>query len=414
MESTKWYKRISKKIFSRVTAVIIIAAILFSSVAALAHGSRTTLEYTPDGDIENSAENILAKNILHQNMFDYIMTAVPQNTLWGVYKTACNQIARSNFKSALENIDKCIGLYAGEGEEVLVDLWIKKGSLHTLLKEYDKAIAAFDKVLEEDPQNAEVLLIKAQVYYETAQFNRMCASLEKYLILRPDDTGVASLLESLRREHEKFRVSGTSPEKKLIDILTKAQTSADSGDFEGMIGYCEEYLAAAPDDLPVRLLTAQVSFATEDYEKTLYHCEYILNTEKNSEEENSEAEFLLASAYLQLSDFTSAEASLTRVLAGPQPEDFPDIYYFRGICRLALEDYDGAIDDFTESIMAEQAIQASIFNRSICYLIKELLPQGMEDLKRAADMDDDEDVKQQAILLLDGIKNEGEQVIVVQ
>jgi len=398
MSDNEQVKRIPKKIAKRLTAVLIIASLMFSSVAAVAQGSRTTLEYNPDRDIENTAANFLALTVGQQGMLDYVMTAFPQNTLTGLYNTVCNQIARGDYVKALDNINKCIDLYAGEGDGILVDLLVKKACLYTILREYNKAVAVLDEALEIDPGNTEVFLIKAQIYFETAQYNRMCASLEKYLTLVPDDTGITQLLESMRRELEQIRISSAATEARLLEILNKAQACADSGDYEGFLKYCEKYLSEIPEDTSIRLLVAQVRFAIGDYEEVITHCEYIVKLE-----ENSEADFLLGSAYIQLSDFTAAESSLTRVLAGPDPEDFHGIYYYRGVCRLALEDYEGAVEDFAESILLEQMVQSSYFNRGISYMMIEQGELGIYDIITASEMDDDEDIKQHAKLLLDQI-----------
>jgi len=398
MSGNEPVKRTPKKIAKRLTAVLIIVSLMFSSVAAVAHGSRTTLEYNPDRDIENTASNFLALTVGQQGMLDYVMTAFPQNTLMGLYSTANNQIARGDYLNALESIIKCIDLYSGEGEEMLAGLYVKKGCLYTLLRDYDKAVAALGKALDIDPGNTEALLVKAQVYFEMAQYNRMCAVLEKYIKLVPDDTEITMLLETMRSELENFRIRGISTEARLIDTLNKAQARADDGDYEGMLRYCLLYLEEMPEDIAIRFLVAQVGFIAGDYEVVINQCEYILKTG-----ENYEAEFLLGSAYIQISEFTAADESLTRVIEGQNPEDFPDIYYYRGVCRLALEDYDGAIEDFTESILSEQMVQSSYYNRGICYLMLESGESGLDDIIIAAEMDDDLDIKQHAQMLLDQI-----------
>lgn len=53
--------------------------------------------------------------------------------------------------NALKDADKCI-----EMDPKMIKAWMRKGNIHHLMKEYHKAMTAYDKGLEIDPENKDL------------------------------------------------------------------------------------------------------------------------------------------------------------------------------------------------------------------------------------------------------------------
>ena len=209
-----------------------------------------------------------------------------------------------------------------------------------------------------------------------------------------EDSGIQARAEQFLEQ-----VREAEAEAQLTQHLIMAQLSADLEDLAGVCEHLEAYLDEAPDDLSIRHTLAQARFAAGEYELALVQYEIILQAEQTEE-----AEYLYGLTALQMADFALAEQALSRsiALAG----NSLGVYYYRGVCRLSLEDYRGAADDFSLSIRNGDMVHSSLFNRGISRLMMDEEKAGMEDIETAAGMEEDEDIKEQAKRLLTDIEKE--------
>ena len=200
-------KRLSKKIAFRTTSLMLVLVLVFSTVmGTIAYASRITFEHRLDGyHLRDAAHRYIARYVdtdmsLWERMWDYVNGAdFTQTQFQRLYRSAVRNISRMRFRNALRDIETAIVLYEGENTEMKVALWMKKGSLHILVGEYDAASAALDRVLEFEPMIADVFLLKAQAYQGMEHFDEMLESLERYLALT-ESGEISALLESLQRE----------------------------------------------------------------------------------------------------------------------------------------------------------------------------------------------------------------------
>jgi hypothetical protein len=75
---------------------------------------------------------------------------------------------------------------------------------------------------------------------------------------------------------------------------------------------------------------------------------------------------------------------------------------------MALGNYKEAEKDFTISIRVDDMVQESMLNRGICRRMNNRFDQGVRDIRTAARMDDDEEIKMQAVQLICNIENSDE------
>jgi tetratricopeptide (TPR) repeat protein len=200
-----------------------------------------------------------------------------------------------------------------------------------------------------------------------------------------------------RAENFLVEVEEAQNEARRMQYLSKAQLCSELNDMAGVCENLEAYLKESPEDIITRTALAQARFANEEYKKALEQYVIILKTDKTAENE-----YLYGITALQLSEFSLAEKALTRSIA--IEDSCLNVYYYRGVCRLSLENYKGAVDDFTSSILSESMVQSSLFNRGISYLMMEKNDLGSKDVRAAADMNDDAEIKKQALQLLKDIK----------
>ena len=58
----------------------------------------------------------------------------------------------------------------------------------------------------------------------------------------------------------------------------------------------------------------------------------------------------------------------------------PGVYYYRGLTRMAYNQYEGAVADFTEALNYEEDKLSCIFNRGVCYFAMENDEEAKKDL----------------------------------
>lgn len=329
-KTKKFYYKKNLRMIAGITAVIFVLTIALQSA--------TTVAIYRNADKTAAATNYLAENTEYANknrpqrVIDYLDTLGPKQTLEDYYKSASIHIARAEYADALDNIEKCIALYNNEGSDIYHDLLSKRGCLQVMLGRYDAALQSLDLALKQDPTAANLYLVKAQIFAEQKDMDKLAESLNAYLQLVPGDTAIRALL---------------------------AQAKFSEGDYDAAVQQYREILSTNP---------------------------------------NAETEYLYGLNAVRDSDFATAEEHLSQAIA--KDDSYNGIYYYRGVSRMSLGNYPGAIKDLTVSIEREDMLQASYYTRGVCRLMNEEHEQGLADLQIAAAGSDDEEVTQQARQLL--------------
>jgi len=206
--------------------------------------------------------------------------------------------------------------------------------------------------------------------------------------------------ESVKARAEAFllQLDEAETEVRLMQYLSLAQVCADLEDYIGLSAHLEAYLSEVPADRPIRIILAHALFSGAEYRRAME--QYVVLLEHGPE---AEFEYYYGLSALKLLELSIARDAFTRAIA--ISEEWPDAHYYRGVCYLSLDEYETAINDFTASIRLGFMVHSSFFNRGICRLLLEDYDLGMADVRTAAGMEDDPDVKQQAKQLLDEIEN---------
>ena len=193
-------KENAKKLYHKKSFRVIAGILVVSMFATMVLQSATLVAISRSADKSEAAVNYLAENTEYvnknrpQRVLEFLETLAPKEALEDYYRLASTQIAREEYSDALGNIEKCITIYNNEGQELYVDLLLKRGCLQVMTGDYDAALGSLDMALEQDPAAADIYLVKAQIHAERQNMGALTQCLTEYLKLVPEDSSIRSLL----------------------------------------------------------------------------------------------------------------------------------------------------------------------------------------------------------------------------
>ena len=145
-------------------------------------------------------------------------------TLEDYYRLAGTQIGAGEYEQALGSVDTCLELYAGDDENLYLDLMLKRGCLHVLLGQYDQAVAALEQVLLTDPEQADAYLVLAQIYSEMGNYQGLIPVLGEYLKLKPEDSDIRVVLAQALFQTGAYQLAIKEYEQlKLVESLSESK-----------------------------------------------------------------------------------------------------------------------------------------------------------------------------------------------
>lgn len=360
-------KKLTKKQVIRNIALILVVAILVTSIASyLATGASITAN-APVVDASSAAENYLAENTeyVQQNRVDRAKTLL-QNALSGFsdnynshYNALSVAIANQKYEEALTECEACLALI-DEDHQNYLDLMTKKGCLEALLGKYPEATESFKKVIAVKDDMAQAHLLLAELYLEQADVEGATEHLVKYSELAPDDNSQLAVICEL--------YYGQNDYQKAIEYGEKALKSGYEPDMDlyNAIGLS-------------KLLTGDYKTATGYFDKA------IACGEKESSGSTGERAHAIAS--------------------------LGETYYYRGLCRLTLEQYEDAISDYDKAIELGYQTSLAYYNRGVCKLQLEDYFGCYDDMKVVVGKGDEPEITEIAqtlITAIDDAKNEAE------
>lgn len=352
-------EKVSKrKRIIRTTAILLIVAMLVTTLASYLATGATIAEQTQIVDANTAAEDYLAKNT------DYVQAgrldrakALLGQALSGFREDYNSHqqalsvaIANEKYDKALEEANACLELLE-ESDPNYLDILTKKGCIEALLGKYEDAKVSFEKVLELNPDMAQAHLLLAELCLESAEVVPATEHLVRYAELTPEDVSQLPVIAELYYGQNKY--------EKAIEYGEKA---VESG---------------APEDMDLRnaiglskLLLGRYSDAIEDLNMGI---------------ELGEKE---------------AQENPTKVYAiAPLNET----YYYRGLCKLTLASYSEAIADYDQAINTGYETSLAYYNRAVCKLQQEDYQGCYDDMKVVQEKNDEEELVEIARTITDAI-----------
>ena len=343
------------------------------------------------------------------------------------YSTAASIcIANEDYDRAAEYLAGCIDIFEGEEKE-LAELHVKLGCVHGLRDHWTMAETEFKRATETDAENANawLLLSESQLRlgnYETALESVMAyselAELNAAQLLAvagmqlqtnaPQDaydtcTAALELDDCDRAEAYYTRAQACY----MLDDVDGAVADSEASYKEGnrdtelmrMLAMCydvqgrfeessalyAELIEAGAADLELYSQAVQTAYLQDDYETVVTLAEQALKM-PGTAEEKLEIYKWLGAAYTEQQNYPAAEEALSTYLDNAQGGG--ELYYLRGLSRLAQEKYAEAEADFTVTLETEESLtDESLYNRGLCRLWLQDAEGAAADFQAVLDRD---------------------------
>lgn len=342
------------------------------------------------------------------------------------YSLAIGYIGKEDYDKAMEYIDAALAICPEDAEpEICADLHLKKGCVYTIRQEYENAVKELDEAIRIVPDLAEAYLVKVQVYTETDNNAEAIPNLEKYIEL----TGDTSLNESLAQMYltAENREKAVESYRKLAESTSEdpAEVTYNLAMYEmGAEMYAEalenlKTLKADPVKAPglyynsgvCNMLLGNFEDAVTNFTESLTAEQYQMDATYN----RAVCNMTLTKFREAIDDFTAyidgmnaAAEPQTELVAEPtenasdaettaeQPADETkeasttavDIaYYYRGVCYIAVEEFENAVSDFTVCIDHGLNKEESTFNRGVSYLQSGKFEEARADFTACIDQE---------------------------
>ena len=252
------------------------------------------------------------------------------------YSLAISYIEREDFDKAMEYIDACFN-YCDEttNAPLCADLHLKRGCVYTMQEDYASALTELDEALRINPELADALLVKTQVYANTEKVDEAIDTLQNYI----DVSGDTSMYETLAQMHQQ---SGET-ENALKDYDSYAESISGSE------------IEASYNKALYRLGLTMYPEAIEAFEV----CE-------GDETYGPSSSYNIGICYMNLNDYENALAAFTR--SKEAGATFDGISYNMGVCNMSLGSFEEAIEAFTASVEGESFKEDAMYNRAVCYM----------------------------------------------
>lgn len=389
--------------------------------------------------------NVIAEeNPALSRIYSILSDAVDEpQTCDDYYELANIAIGRREYETALGHLEEARKLAEIENPTLVGELWLKSASVFSLLGDYESAMPCLDAAIESDSENAQALLLRAQICINAGDYEAACRDMKAYVSLNPADTAtwvtLAQLYESLgdyaqaRQEYEALYAADTENHSYLLNAL---RCGFLVGDYEQTLVAFEDYLTKNPDaDAQYRSIAqflraaclmqmgrleqAVVGFeqakesgydAASCYEQMVL-CSYdsgnLEDTLRYGLEMLSQ-EMLpagadvfyqrMGAAAMQLERYEEAVEYLDQsILANPE---LPGSRYYRGASLLGLMRYEEAAADFSSSIEQGFLVQHCYYNRGVCRVQLLDYENAIEDFALTLETGEDETLIQAARDLL--------------
>ena len=349
------------------------------------------------------------------------------------YTLALNAINDEDYETAKEYLDVCfVYCDARENPDMYADLLLKRACINVIEGKNDMALLNLDAALRVKPDLADAYLVRAQIYATEEDVKQAIENLEKYIELSEDDAmyeTIAQLyeasgdMEAAEAAYDKY-VAGAGADAADAGFQTGLYRM-QSGRFEEAIeafeAYADDeaYAAGAMYNIGVCRMNLEdyagaieAFTASEEkggtYTGLKYNrgvCRLLIADWENaaadfaasieSEPFVDDARYNLGICQMQQEDYETAIATFTTLIGDgeadeteaaegadeTQPSD--GAYYYRAVCRAALNDLEGALADYTVCIDHGYELAQSYYQRAQVYAAMGDTEHQNEDLQNS-------------------------------
>jgi tetratricopeptide (TPR) repeat protein len=340
----------------RFTAILLVVALLFAMglsqvvQVSIARQSQAVNELSAAVNALVETTDYLDKNT-PERMLELIGASLsPRDKTQYAYTMASVHIGRQEYARALGFIDQCIRLYSDNDSNILTELWFKKGCLLTLTDSDDEALSALDHALSINPKLADAHYVKMQIHVKQGNLALAVRDVEMYRRLTggQDITAVQGDLYAAQ------------------EIYAQAVTAYDQA------------LLANPNNWHALFMRGLSHLQLGNYELSLDDFSSCIQYGQ----EAALSRYYRGVLLLRKGEYALAEADFDAALQGDVlGQGVMELWFNRGVSRMAQGKLAAALEDFTESARQGEAVGESLINSGICL---QELGQSQEALERYA------------------------------
>jgi len=386
-----------KKRWAGIVAISLVIALIIAYIP-LQEISRATIQRLQADEKNAAAANYLVDRTEYIHESDIARTGqmvasylFGPTTLEDYYRLAGARIARENFPEALDYVEKCLELYTGMDSTILADLWLKKGCLYAILGNQQDALDSLDQALLANPNSPDAYLVKSQVYVEMEQNQQALDSMKRYFELVPESDDYRLTLAQLMLMQGDI----STAQEQLTQLVDKGLADAQVFGLRGSCYFQTEVYNLAEMDF-TRCI--DLGSGTKDIYYYRGICRMMAENYMEAAADFDSAQvagmegtmYLQALCRYQAGEYEKALPLLANLLDNDGKDVNVNFYY--GVCCMQVENYVIAIQSFTNSISRGEMIQASYYNRAMCYVKQNDLESSLKDFDMAAKSGDDEEI----------------------
>lgn len=415
-ETAEGKKRGRYKPWIRLVALLMVIAILMS----ITRVDFTLLRYEGTDQMVAAQYLMDTTSYLGENRIQRLKSLLTNLDAFSINLQAAEiAIAKTDYARAAAFLVKCIPLCPDSLQKA--DLYNRLGCVHMLNNDPVQALQAFNDSIALNPEEPTPYLLRAQLHYQAQDTEGACADARAYLELGGNDPEMLTTVSSIC-ELGGDMAGAVEAVNRMIQLAAddteKAKAYADRGRLLYLQGLEEEAYADIAEARKLNngvlngvhyaiialheftagnyevsgnefLRAARLSETgnAEYYEQAIL-CGYLSGNHDFIQEVIEEAEgrnlmtasSLLIEGILLFSQekYEEADGVFTRSIE--TGKIVPGVYYYRGLTRMAYNQYEGAVADFTEALNYEEDKLSCIFNRGVCYFAMENDEEAKKDL----------------------------------
>lgn len=393
----------TRKIWIRVVAAVLAVIMLLSLFALdavrikLGRDAKTEAEKASVAALAEDSEYLDATT--PERLSQWLSSVLRSPTTYeDYYQIATILIAQGEYARALPNIDATIRLYDGGEQAALDELYLKQGSLHAMLGEYDAMEQSFTHISATSARMPQARLLIAQAAIERNDAEKAVENLSAYLAGNPSDADMWLVLGQLQIARGEYADA--------VDAY--GQAIALSEDADGSLrfvrGSCymeiQEYPLALADFTEARnrgyadaslcdAQTALCSFLCGKYDDCILYGERAL-TAPSGAVSQADLNYFMGLAALSTQDYASALAYFERSVAVDATRQ--DSAYYATVCLMATGANAEAVERFTALIEQGYSLSLCYYNRAVCYVALRKYALAKADLTMVVELGEDEEL----------------------
>ncbi|NCB91907.1 MAG: hypothetical protein EOM40_04950 [Clostridia bacterium] len=248
-------------------------------------------------------------------------------------------------------------------------------------QQYDKAIESVNYLMEnlndtEDEETKDQLeMTLAELYFAAGDYEQADTISTRIIDKAEDTNGYYSFIRGIARIQKEDYEAG------ILDLKNAVEA-----------GYEEKALC----DTQIAL----ASYYVGNYEEVISYGNSALEAGIDVENEMV-LQYLLSFSYMQNGDFAKTVEYLDALIAKKEDSEY---YYYRGVAKLALQEYEEAYQDFDKAVELGNDTTMCHYNRGICAIALGDGETGKEELQLVIDRGDEPDLTESAKELLESIQ----------